>query len=64
MHQKAENAALPERRFPERDFAGGEINRENTTPQLQVKTLVRRCAVSAAMARALAPLAFEQGSPR
>jgi hypothetical protein len=47
------------------DQAGGSINSDNShsTRALQASRIIRRCAISAATADALAPLVFGEASP-
>jgi hypothetical protein len=53
-------APLAAGRAPVTDLAGASITSDNSHPTraLQVARLVRRCALTAAMAETLAPLAF------
>ena len=53
-------AALAACGAPVTDLAGASITSDNShsTRALQVARLIRRCAVNAAMAETLAPLAF------
>ncbi len=57
---KMENPALAARGVPEIDLAGASINPDYKSPLLTIQAaqLTRRCALTAAMAETLAPLAF------
>jgi hypothetical protein len=59
-----ENPALAARGVPNSDLLAGWINSEDNPPtrSLQVASLTRRCAISAALAAVVAPILFGEGS--
>lgn len=63
MHLQMENPALAARGIPNTDLLGSGISSEdtNSTRLVQVSSLTRRCAISAAMAAIVAPLVFGEG---
>lgn len=60
MTSQMENPALAARGVPNSDLLAGWINSEDSrfTHSLQVSSLTRRCAISAALAAVVAPIMF------